>query len=351
MKATFNAPTSSIYLASRKERFGIRYAQCLSRPVSVGNYSPFGVTLHKRDLSLTSGTGNVPYRYGFQGQETDDEIKETGNSLNFEYRMHDPRLGRFFAIDPLTSDYPYYSPYQFGGNQVILSKEIEGLEPSMDANKATPGKKYEATNKSENDPNVTRYYKWVAHKSSNGSAQWLQTSDAPRIVRNSMTKKTLSEGASKLGKAAALAQKKAKPEKVGTPWMKTALEEKDAKVEEVPLGSNSGPKVDVYLASANASSPNEWCASFVHWCLKQNGIEGAGAGGRNYLTWGIKLETPKYGAIAVFKSGHVGFYMGTNADGTLKILHGNWSNKVKISSGVYDPIYPEKIQEYRFPKL
>ena len=40
------------------------------------------------------------YRYGFQGQEKDDEIKGEGNSLNYTFRMHDPRVGRFFATDP-----------------------------------------------------------------------------------------------------------------------------------------------------------------------------------------------------------------------------------------------------------
>lgn len=48
--------------------------------------------------------------YAFQGQEHDDEIKGEGNSINFEYRMHDPRLGRFFAIDPLAKEYPHNSP-------------------------------------------------------------------------------------------------------------------------------------------------------------------------------------------------------------------------------------------------
>lgn len=68
------------------------------------------------------------YRYGFQGQEMDNEIKGEGNSINYTYRMHDPRVGRFFAIDPLESKYPMLSPYQFSGNRPIDSKEIEGLE-------------------------------------------------------------------------------------------------------------------------------------------------------------------------------------------------------------------------------
>jgi RHS repeat-associated protein len=77
------------------------------------------------------------YRYGFQGQEKDDEIKGEGNSINYKYRMHDPRVGRFFAVDPLTGKYPYYSPYQFSGNKVISAMELEGLEEvSMHAIKA-----------------------------------------------------------------------------------------------------------------------------------------------------------------------------------------------------------------------
>lgn len=68
------------------------------------------------------------YRYGFQGQEMDDEVKGEGNSINFRFRMHDPRIGRFFAIDPLTSKYPHYTPYSFSGNKIIVFRELEGLE-------------------------------------------------------------------------------------------------------------------------------------------------------------------------------------------------------------------------------
>lgn len=68
------------------------------------------------------------YRYGFQGQEKDDELKGEGNSLNYTYRMHDPRVGRFFARDPLASKYSWNSPYAFSENRVIDMIELEGLE-------------------------------------------------------------------------------------------------------------------------------------------------------------------------------------------------------------------------------
>jgi len=71
------------------------------------------------------------YRYGFQGQEMDNEVKGEGKSINYKFRIHDPRVGRFFAVDPLIKKYPHYSPYSFSGNKVIHRNEIEGLEDGL----------------------------------------------------------------------------------------------------------------------------------------------------------------------------------------------------------------------------
>ena len=49
--------------------------------------------------------------------------------------MHDPRIGRFFAIDPLASKFPWNSSYAFSENKVISHGELEGLE----ATKKTEG--------------------------------------------------------------------------------------------------------------------------------------------------------------------------------------------------------------------
>jgi len=68
------------------------------------------------------------YRYGFQGQEKDDEIKGEGNSINYKFRMHDPRVGRFFSVDPLFKQFAFNSPYAFSENRVIDAFELEGLE-------------------------------------------------------------------------------------------------------------------------------------------------------------------------------------------------------------------------------
>jgi RHS repeat-associated protein len=96
--------------------------------VSYSDYSPYGTLLHHRHGTQS---GSDSYRYAFQGQEKDDEIKGEGNSYNYTYRMHDPRIGRFFAVDPLTAKYPWYTPYQFSGNKPIQFVELEGLEEDI----------------------------------------------------------------------------------------------------------------------------------------------------------------------------------------------------------------------------
>jgi RHS repeat-associated protein len=90
---------------------------------SYSDYYPFGMLVPTRHGSSDS------YRYGFQGQEKDDEIKGgEGNSLNYTFRMHDPRIGRFFAVDPLAKEYPELTPYQFSSNSPIDMVELEGME-------------------------------------------------------------------------------------------------------------------------------------------------------------------------------------------------------------------------------
>ena len=103
------------------------------------------------------------YRYGFQNQEIDNEIKGEGNSVNYKYRMHDPRVGRFFAVDPLYREYSFNSPYTFSLNRVIACIELEGAEaakPKTGANnliKAIQGYKDSdpttSTTQAKKDPN------------------------------------------------------------------------------------------------------------------------------------------------------------------------------------------------------
>ncbi|MCJ7936144.1 MAG: DUF6443 domain-containing protein [Chryseobacterium sp.] len=85
------------------------------------NYYPFGMEYQGYN---GTNTQNQHYRYGFQGQERQ---QETGWN-SFKYRNSIPELGRFFNIDPLSEKYAYNSTYAFQENKLGLGKELEGLE-------------------------------------------------------------------------------------------------------------------------------------------------------------------------------------------------------------------------------
>ena len=101
---------------------------------NTADYSPFGLQLDGRTVSGDS------YRYGFNGMEKDDEIKNIeGSSYDFGARMYDSRLGRWFATDNFFAKRPIQSPYSFVGNNPIINKEIDGNDYEIIINKSDKG--------------------------------------------------------------------------------------------------------------------------------------------------------------------------------------------------------------------
>lgn len=66
------------------------------------------------------------YCYGFNGMESDDEVKGTKNSYDFGNRFYDNRLGRFLSIDKFTAVFPNESPYSFVGNSPLIFVDVNG---------------------------------------------------------------------------------------------------------------------------------------------------------------------------------------------------------------------------------
>jgi RHS repeat-associated protein len=149
------------------------------------DYYPFGMIMPERTFSATT----KGYRFAFQGQEGDDEVSGEGNSYAYKYRMHDPRLGRFLSIDPLSSKYPQWSPYQFSGNQVISTIELEGAEPLKDANeygKALESKKSSSLNQEVSTvENFEDQNTWESYK--NRSTEWSVYDDDGEILDGAIT--------------------------------------------------------------------------------------------------------------------------------------------------------------------
>lgn len=92
--------------------------------ITANDYYPFGSQMPGRKYSALSSS----YRYGFNGKENDNEVKGEGNQQDYGLRIYDPRLGKFLSIDPLTKDYPWYTPYQFAGNKPIEAIDLDGAE-------------------------------------------------------------------------------------------------------------------------------------------------------------------------------------------------------------------------------
>ncbi|MCZ2129245.1 MAG: hypothetical protein LC109_03160 [Bacteroidia bacterium] len=84
------------------------------------NRYPFGMTM------VGYSNPDYSYKYSFNGMEKDDEVKGSGNSLDFGARIYDSRLGRWLSVDPLMSIYPSLSPYHGIGNNPILFKDADG---------------------------------------------------------------------------------------------------------------------------------------------------------------------------------------------------------------------------------
>jgi RHS repeat-associated protein len=70
------------------------------------------------------------YRYGFNGMERDDEVKGVGNSYTTLFRMYDPRLGRWFSVDPKADLMPWQSPYSGMDNSPITKTDPKGDCPT-----------------------------------------------------------------------------------------------------------------------------------------------------------------------------------------------------------------------------
>jgi RHS repeat-associated protein len=92
--------------------------------MSLTDYYAFGAPMPGRNYVAANS-----YRYGFNGQEKDNEVYGEGNEYDFGARVYDPRVSRFFSIDPYTNVFPYNTPYSFAINCPTLFVDEEGGKP------------------------------------------------------------------------------------------------------------------------------------------------------------------------------------------------------------------------------
>ena len=92
--------------------------------LSAVDYYPFGMMMPDRQWYANSDSSG--YRFGFNGQEKDNEVSGLGNMYYLGLREYDARLGRMFSTDPRTPEYPWQSPYVYHRNSPISCIDFMG---------------------------------------------------------------------------------------------------------------------------------------------------------------------------------------------------------------------------------
>ena len=61
-----------------------------------------------------------------------------GSTYDYGFRIYNAQLGKFLSVDPLTYDFPWWTPYQFAGNTPIMAIDLDGLEILIGSSMALP---------------------------------------------------------------------------------------------------------------------------------------------------------------------------------------------------------------------
>jgi RHS repeat-associated protein len=100
------------------------------RIIEEDHYYAFGLKIagiSSNKLGNDSYEGHLQNKNLYNDKELIDEADF--DWYDYGFRNYDAQIGRFPQLDPLTDDYPYYTPYQYAGNEPIANVDLDGLEP------------------------------------------------------------------------------------------------------------------------------------------------------------------------------------------------------------------------------
>ncbi len=310
------------------------------------------------------------------------------------FRLYDPEIGRFLAIDPLLDIQPSQTPYHYCFNNPTSFTDPTGLYPEKEKGDKVQVSVTSKPEIMENTQNLLKQYFNLAsitspiyeEQKSFMRAQWEQeylariSMPGPCIIRvngvsgvygigspgsssgrtgtnesengvptptdgpNSNTPQTNNEP---YGPPAPpnYEEPYGPPPFVGPPepgydnyphWMGIAADE----LGECEYGSEgNNDRISEYHASTTGGTASEviaWCSSFVNWTIESSGLNGTNSkAAQSWNNWGVKSTDPFYGAIGVIKTprmSHVGFVAGKTAGNSIVLLGGNQGDCVSYSS-------------------
>jgi RHS repeat-associated protein len=88
--------------------------------ISANDYYPFGMLEYGRSFNSSN------YHFGLDGKLKDNETYGNGNEYDFGSRIYDPRLGRWFSVDPEQQKNSFISPYAGLENSPIFFADPDG---------------------------------------------------------------------------------------------------------------------------------------------------------------------------------------------------------------------------------
>lgn len=110
------------------------------------------------------------YRFGFNGKEQDNEVEGKGDILDFGARIYDPRIGRFYSVDPEFRRYAALGSYDYVANSPLMlidksgrtitntekpgTKEYLLMSTALNILKHLDAEKYKAMEESKTNYNV-----------------------------------------------------------------------------------------------------------------------------------------------------------------------------------------------------
>jgi RHS repeat-associated protein len=113
-ESNYNVYFDEVYIVHEKTNSTLQVTQ-------LSDYYPFGLAFNTWNKESIKAN-----RYLYQKQEAQDDLGY--DEYQYKYRMHDPAMGRFLSVDPLSEKYMYNSTYAFSENRVIDGIELEGKE-------------------------------------------------------------------------------------------------------------------------------------------------------------------------------------------------------------------------------
>ena len=112
------------------------------------DYYPFG-------MEIVQTAGNPKNEYLYNKKELQEETQE----YDYGARFYDPVIGRFTTEDKLSDKFPWYSQYQFAGNEVPNAFDRDGLEPAYPDHDRMVVARDGGMNKGTSNPQAIAYSK------------------------------------------------------------------------------------------------------------------------------------------------------------------------------------------------